>query len=131
MLPRSSSVEGLLPLRLGVWSASSFQLSAFWGGLNFRVLLQGHTLPYSMTEGGKEYKVQLFGAQCGIILTGQPTSRAPVGTAESAKGLVAAYLLPLPSPASFPQMLIPKVLPNQNPTFQTLSQTLLPLEPNL
>lgn len=41
-------------------------------------------------------------------------------------GLVAAYLLLLPSLAFFPQMLIPKVLPNQNPAFQTWYQSPFP-----
>lgn len=33
LLPRSPPVEGLLPPRLGEWSAGSFHLSASWDGL--------------------------------------------------------------------------------------------------
>lgn len=43
VLSRSPSLEGLLPLRLGVWSAS-------WGGPSFREFPQGHILPYPLVE---------------------------------------------------------------------------------
>lgn len=104
-------MEGFLCPRLGVWSAGSFQLSASRDGLSFREFPQGYTLPYPMTEGGRGYKVTAIWVQHGIILTGQPSSEPPVCVAESSLGLMAAYFLLLPSPASLPQTLIPKVLP--------------------
>lgn len=50
VLPRPPSLEGLLPPRLGVWSAGSFQLPASQDGLRFREFPPGHILPYPMTE---------------------------------------------------------------------------------